>query len=549
MLQKLEVQNFALIERASISFEKGFHAITGETGSGKSILLGALNLILGERADYSVIRDQTNKTVVEAHFSLDSNFQPWFIENDVDWDEQTVIRREITAQGKSRAFINDTPVQLNQLKELAERLIYIHSQHETLEIRKSAFQFELLDVFSGHLTLATQVKSIVAEIQAATKRKNELEITYQKGVQEKEFSLFQLSELRQLELSTKNYEAMQVDFQNCSQADELKFAFEQIAAMLSSDLGPIDGIRIVKTTTEKLKLSNENLQDLLSRMLATVEELNDIAIEAESLSSRVTSDPETIAQLSASLDEYNKILLKYRVGSQAELLELEQELSTKTSNFSELEAQIDQLKSNIQQLTDGYRSLSTELFQKRKQAIPQLEVKLLNLVSDLKMEHTQIHFELTHTDAIDSNGGMDIQFLFSANKGSAPKPIEKVASGGELSRLMLAIQLIVSENKALPTLILDEIDTGVSGEVALRIGKLLKLMGKNIQLMAITHLPQVAAAAQTHFEVKKTHHASATLTSIEKLSTDDRVHALAKLLSGDQVTSSALSSAAELLNS
>lgn len=548
MLRKLEVQNFALIEQASLNFEKGFHAITGETGSGKSILLGALNLIFGERADFSVIRNPEKKTVVEASFELDEQFKSWFENEDIDWEEITIIRREVSSQGKSRAFINDSPVQLTQLRELAEKLIYIHSQHETLEIRKTSFQFQLLDVFSHQIQLSNEVRSLYSALQKCLKEKRIVEEVIQKKIQEQDFIKFQLHEIESLDLEINDYESVEKNLSKLSKIDDTKLIFETLHFGLSSDNGPIDALRILKSQIDKHRNADTEIEQLSDRLINTITELTDLSKEAEHLANRMSADPETIALLSASLDEFNKICQKNRCNSQLELVQLKEALTQQLQSYSENEARLIELEKNISEILKELNQKSLTLFNNRLESIPALEQKLISLLKELKMEYSQIQFVLSKLDTLDANGGMHVQLLFSANKGLDLKPIDKTASGGELSRLMLAIQLILSENKSLPTLILDEIDTGVSGEVALRIGKMLKQMGNNIQLIAITHLPQVAASAMVHFEVVKNHHSDATLTSIVKLDVHQRIESIAKLISGDNLSDSALTSAAELLN-
>ncbi|MDF3025759.1 MAG: repair protein RecN [Fluviicola sp.] len=548
MLKSLSVQNFALIEHISLQFHNGLHVITGETGSGKSILLGALNLILGERSDFSVIRNPEKKTIVEAVFQLNPEFREWFSSEDIDWEAETVIRREITSQGKSRSFINDTPVQLNQLKELTEQLVYIHSQHETLEIKKTRFQFDLLDSYADSLALAQNVASVFLAIQRLKTTKEQLESSKANQLQELDYIRFQLNEIEQLNLNQVDYAALENDFNKLSQLDDLKEAYSSIINAIDQESGATDLIRRLKAHIDKWKNADSDLNAISVRLQDVIAELEDISRDSDRQLNQLEGDPEALFRLTESLDEYNKILKKHHLSNQEELSNYYSTLESKLneSNFSD--ERIAELAKEIDEKEKELADLSAKLFEKRSTVIPKLESYLLELLSEMKMEHSRFQILLTRSEKQDSNGGMSIQILFSANKGLELKPIEKAASGGELSRVMLAIQMIMSEKKSLPTLILDEIDTGVSGEVALRMGKLLKQMGKHLQVFAITHLPQVAAKGDYHFEVSKSHENSQTISQIHQLSNAERIEALAKLISGEQVTDLARSSAIELMN-
>lgn len=547
MLKSLSVQNFALIEHVSLDFHKGLHVITGETGSGKSILLGALNLILGERSDFSVIRNPEKKTVVEAVFELNPNFKEWFAEEDIDWDTETVIRREITSQGKSRSFINDTPVQLSQLKELTEQLVYIHSQHETLEIKKTKFQFDLLDAYGDGLELASQVSRLYQQIQRLRTTREQMEQAKSGQLQELDYIRFQLNELEQLDLDKVNYESLEQEFSKLSRIDDLKEAYASISAAIDQESGATDILRRLKVHIDKWKNADPELEELSTRLNAVIVELGDISRDSDRQLNQLEGDPEALFRLTQSLDEYNKILGKHHVSTQEELMVYRDSLSEKVTDFTFSDERIAELTLEIDAKEKELKQLSGKLYEKRSKVIPKLEVYLLELLSEMKMEHSRFQIVLNQSDKLDANGGMTIQILFSANKGLELKPIERAASGGELSRVMLAIQLVMSEKKSLPTLILDEIDTGVSGEVALRMGKLLKEMGKHLQVFAITHLPQVAAKGDFHFEVSKSHENSQTISRIEQLNDAQRIEALAKLISGEQVTDLARSSAIQLI--
>jgi DNA repair protein RecN (Recombination protein N) len=536
MLTHLSIRNFALIDRADIDFQKGFLVITGETGSGKSILLGALNLILGERADYSVIRDETTKTVVEAHFMLDKRFQHWFVTNELDWDENTIIRREILAHGKSRSFINDSPVQLTVLKELTEQLIYIHSQHQTLAIKKSDFQFDLIDSFGDNLGNVANYKSI---FQQLTKQERLLVSLKERNSEEQKeiaFISFQLEELNQVALSKHDFHAYEKELEKVNKLDELRAAYTTISAVINDESGVASKLSLLKHQLDKWRTLDDSFSEFHERIQSTLIELVDIADESEKQFSDLELDPKRIEFLQTQLNGFYLLLKKHQLTTQDELIALEKSLADKVFSSSNTADEIEKVSTELIQLREEVKEQAQRMNTVRFETTTKLSSALQSILQHLKLADARVSFELQQLPQLDSNGGLAISCLFSANKGIEQKPIEKVASGGELSRLMLAIQSIISQKKALPTLILDEIDTGVSGEVALRIGQLLRQMGSKMQLLAITHLPQVAALGAVHYEVKKSVENDSTNTAICLLNETERIDALAKLLSGEQIT-------------
>lgn len=548
MLTQLSIRNFALIASADIAFSTGFTSITGETGSGKSILLGALNLILGERADYSVIRDTEKKTVVEAVFHISDTHKEWFLAQDIDWETETVIRREITAQGKSRAFINDTPVQLTQLKELTEQLIYIHSQHQTLELKKPGFQLALLDGFAG---IAEPVAQFQTDFKRFRKEQQQLEQLRRQLIeqqQESDYIRFQLEELEELELEKNDYAAYELELSRFGQLDDLKLAFDALANGLTLENGPVDGVRAIRLLVDKWKHVDPGLENLATRLASVMIELDDIAGEAASQLESMEMDPERQAALIQLIDRYNQLLRKHHVQSQEELTTLMQSYQNRFESNEELEQQIESLSQKTADDLTKLTKKAESFHQERLSSAKKLEAHLLGLMTDLKLPDAQLKFEVTPLQQLNENGLTEVQLLFSANAGMSPKPIDKTASGGELSRLMLAVQATMSDLKSLPTLILDEIDTGVSGEVALRIGKLLQKMGERLQLFAITHLPQVAAKGQQQYEVSKSSEGKETMTRIYQLNDAERLDAIARLMSGDSLSEAAKANAQLLLN-
>ncbi|HLP53962.1 MAG TPA: DNA repair protein RecN [Fluviicola sp.] len=548
MLTQLSIRNFALIASADIAFSSGFTSITGETGSGKSILLGALNLILGERADYSVIRDQEKKTVVEAVFRISDTYKDWFLAEDIDWEPETVIRREITAQGKSRAFINDTPVQLTQLKELTEQLIYIHSQHQTLELKKPGFQLALLDGFAG---IADRVARFQSDYKRFRKEQQQLEQLQRQLIeqqQESDYIRFQLEELEELELPKHNYAAYELELSRLGQLDDLKLAFDALANGLTAENGPVESIRSIRLLVDKWKHADPALEKLAQRLASAMIELDDVAGEAASQLESLEMDPERQAALTQLVDRYNQSLRKHHVQTQEELAALMESYQQRFESNEELEQQIEELSQKTARDLEELTKTAEAFHRERVASSKKLEAHLLGLMDELKLPEAQLQFEVNALQQLDANGLTEVQLLFSANAGMSPKPIDKTASGGELSRLMLAVQATMSDLKSLPTLILDEIDTGVSGEVALRIGKLLQKMGERLQLFAITHLPQVAAKGQQQYEVSKSSEGNETMTRIYPLNQEERLDAIARLMSGDSLSEAAKANAQLLLN-
>ena len=543
MLQSLSIRNFALIESADLTFPDGFIAITGETGSGKSILLGALNLMLGERADYSVIRNPEEKTVVEAAFRLSDTYKDWFEEQELDFDSMTIIRREITNGGKSRAFINDTPVQLTTLKELTEQLVYIHSQHQTLALKQMSFQFSVLDAVGETDDLALKVKDTVRDLRKKENELNTLHNASAAAQREIDFARFQYEELIDHDLEKVSYEDLDKQLRSLSNVDQLKELFQAISEGITEDNGPVDRLRILKALSDKQKSTHADGEQLHERITAALIELNDIAGDAQTLLDKLDSDPERIAELTEKVDRYNRLLNKHHVQNQEELLTIQHNLEEQLRLEDSKDERIQLLEQEIASLFTEAKKLSDNLFERRSKTAELVAKRIVEHLAELKMEDTRMVFSLERLPELDANGGMTVSCQFSANKALDLKPIDKAASGGELSRLMLAIQAELSSKKGLPTLILDEIDTGVSGDVALRVGRFLARLGNAMQLFAVTHLPQVAAKSAHHFEVKK----DQSRTQIVPLKEEERIHAIAKIMSGEIVTEAALDNARQLV--
>jgi len=532
-----------------LNFQSGFTVITGETGSGKSILLGALNLILGERADYGVIRDKEAKTFVEASFLIKGfGLEDFFNQNDLDFADETVIRREITAQGKSRAFVNDTPVQLTILKELSEKLVHIHSQHHTLELKNPQFQLDLLDVLADNTLLRQTFKKTFLDWKKINQTLIQKRAVFAKLLQDADYNRFQWEELNQLNLDAEDYESLENELASFEKMEDLKAAFASTNFLISEENGISDRLSILKSNLEKVQHLNPALKSLSERVVASLIELNDIAEEAEVQLENLESNPLRQLELTEKLDVYNRALRKHQVINQSELLEIFQTLSEAQSSTDELESEIDKLAKQVGKLDAEVQKLALELHKNRVENAPKVSKQLVAVLDELKLVDTKIIFDLSVATKMDENGNSSLSLLFSPNPGIAPKPIEKAASGGELSRFMLALQLLLSAKKQLPTLLFDEIDTGVSGEVAQKIGVVLQKMGAQMQVMAITHLPQVAGKGMNHWKVQKVNAKGSTLTEVIELNQNQRIEEIARLMSGENINEAALQNAKALMN-
>jgi DNA repair protein RecN (Recombination protein N) len=549
MIQSLTIHNFALIEAAHLHFEDGFTVITGETGSGKSILLGALNLILGERADYGVIRDKSVKTVVEATFKMDGFLLESFFQTaDLDFASETVIRREISAQGKSRAFINDTPVQLTLLKEITEKLIHIHSQHHTLELKNPQFQLELLDVLADTQEDLIAYQATYSRWKKLNNDLNSKKTQLAKLLQDADYNRFQLEELGLLNLATNNFQELENELNSFDRVQDVQASFSMIEQVISAERGVNDLLSSLKSSIEKVRNLNTTLHDLYERIVASLIELRDISEEASQGAEHLAVDPIRKQELSEMMDLYNRALRKHQLLNQSQLIELFQSLENQQSNTDDLEKEILFLTQEEQKKANELRIQAADLHAKRAKNAPIVAQKLQEVLVNLKLEHAQIQFQLTQNTKLDEFGGTNLALLFTPNKGLGLKPIEKAASGGELSRFMLALQLLLSQKKQLPTLVFDEIDTGVSGEVAQKIGNVLNQLGNQMQVVAITHLPQVAAKGNHHWKVQKNHDSGSTLTEVITLSSSARIEEIARLMSGENINEAALLNAKALMN-
>ncbi len=548
MITNLRIENFALIDEASIHFTDGFTVITGETGSGKSILLNALNLILGERADFSVIGEKKDKSIVEAELNLKAfDVQDFFQEHELDYFDTCIVRREISKQGRSRAFINDTPVGLNVLKAFSSSMIHIHSQYNTLELKDPNYQLNVLDILAQSTSLKSEYSTKYGQFASMKKKLNQLESDLADKQSMADYNSFQFNELSALKLEENDFESLQQELSVFENADELRSAYGQIIEGLSSDNSVGDLLAQLKSGLQKLGDKDGNLKELLDRIESARLEIQDIGDEAVNQLEKIDVDPERIEEISGLVDEYNRVLFKHKLGSQSELVEFMKGLESEVSNLDDLTNQIEALKSSLVQNHKELLQLATNLHEKRKSAIPAIQKEIKSELDALKLLNTSFTFKLDKTDELTANGISKLEMLFSPNAGIPEVPIHKAASGGELSRVMLALQSLMSSKTRLRSVFFDEIDTGVSGDVAQKVGNTLAKMGQGMQVIAITHLPQVAAKGGQHLKVSKQTVDGKTKSKVEELTEMERIEETARLMSGDKINEAALQNARELM--
>ena len=547
MLSILRISNFALIDYLELDLSNGFSVITGETGSGKSILLNALNLILGERADFSVIGPDNSKCFVEAEFQLSETFSSFFEFNDLDFSPHVVVRREINTQGKSRAFINDTPVSLLVLREFSSRLVNIHSQYNTLELKEKEFQLDVLDCLAD---LKTDLKNYQLKYQDWKKHSNELtKLKIELLDQSKllDYNQFQLTELTELNLQQVDYKKIEEELNEMEHAEELKLTFHTISETLGSEAGIYTQLASLKSSLDRVRINSSKLAELKSRILTLLPEVKDILEEADQFLDTHIISPSRQDELTFKLDQYNRIISKHQKRTQEELLEFQFELEKMVIHSGNLEERIEKLENIVQQEFDDATILAGILHSKRVDSVNSISSSIQSILGELNLKDTLLLFQLKDSGVLTQFGTTEIDLLFSANKGIAPIAIEKAASGGELSRVMLALQKLISEKRELPTMIFDEIDTGVSGEVAHKMASLLGSMSSQTQLVAITHLPQVAAKAKQHAKVMKIQKGERIISQVNWLNDSEKIEEIARLMSGEKITEAAIQNAKNLI--
>jgi DNA repair protein RecN (Recombination protein N) len=549
MLTHLSVKNYALIDSLAIDFSGGLTIITGETGAGKSILLGALGLVAGNRADTQSLQDKNKKCIVEASFDLsNTNSKEFFEINALDFEMQTTIRREINQEGKSRAFINDTPVTLPLLKELTASLIDIHSQHETRTLNGSAFQLSVLDAFAGNQSVKQEYQLLYKSYKSNEKKLNELLEQELKAKRELDYVQFQFNELEELNLKEDEQVQAEQELQTLNNAETIKITLSKAAISLQgNDSNLISTLVEIRNIINSVAKYKTEIADLSSRINSTIIELKDIASELENMEQDIIYNPEQIELLQERLDENYRLQQKHQVQTIKELIQIKDELSNQLLSFSSLELEIEKLREQKKSIEEKLSSRATKLSDLRQKSIPKIEKEIATILSYLAMPNAALKIDFKMLDQFAASGINEVDFLFTANKGSDFRALSKVASGGELSRLMLALKSLLANLTNLPTIIFDEIDTGVSGEVADKVGNIMEKMGKAMQVVVISHLPQIASKGAEHFFVYKQEKNGSTFTNIRKLNKEERIEEIAKMLSAGKPTPAAINNAKELL--
>lgn len=550
MLSRLLINNYALIDSLSISFDDGFNVITGETGSGKSILLGALGFVIGDRSDSNVIIDDSRKCVVEAEFIFDDDrFKPFFDNYDLDYSAECVLRRELSPSKKSRAFINDTPVTVQQLKELGGQLIDIHSQHDSLLLTNPDFQLNLLDNAANNSSYLSEYSSLYRSFINTSNELKHLEELRRNSLAEADFLSFQLDELNKANLQDDEYEELTQRIELLENSEDVKNLLLQSDAILQeSNDSLINQLIELKSAFDRLKRYLPVASSYLDRIESVKIELKDIARDIDGLQDDTQFDPDTLQLLRDRFDLIQRLMYKHHVNDYSELLTIRDELSTKVNSFTTIDDTIAVKSSELEQAKSHLTALAKVISERRLSAKVDFENDVTVILRQLAMPHAVFVVECVETDSLCATGKDKVRFLFSANKGVRPEEMSRVASGGELSRLMLAIKSVAAKYKYLPTLVFDEIDTGVSGEVASKLGDIMRTMGKTLQLFSITHLPQIASKADNHFFVYKDNSNAKTHSCIKQLSYQERVSEIAKMLSNDSVSTEAYRAAEVLLS-
>lgn len=548
MLTQLLIRNYALIKSLDLTPHSGLNVITGETGAGKSIMLGAMGLLMGERADTKALWAEGEKCVAEAHFSTNpADLQEIFENQDLDVEASTVLRREISASGKSRAFINDTPVTLDVLRTISSRLMDIHSQHDTLALAHRGFQLSLIDSFAQNHQLRTRYAEHWAQLVAARQKYKEVTEQAERLKQESDYISFQLDELNKAALAEGEQEQLESDVKVLENAEEIKQRLHQSIALLShTESSAQNTISEARGILQPLAQFSDMYRQLVHRMESLRIELADIVRELEHAEERVEFDPDKATEAQSRLSTIYQLQKKHRCHSVGDLLQLRDDLQAKANTIKNIDHEIAHAQQQLAACEWRVADSGAKLSQSRLTVFQPLTKKITVLLQELGMPDAQIKIE--HEAVTPQASGCDnIDVLFSANKGMAPKPLVQVASGGEFARLMFAVKFVMAERTAMPTLVLDEIDTGVSGEIALRLGKLMQAMAKNHQVIAISHLPQIAARGQAHYLVYKSTEGKKAVSHLRLLTDEERVTEIAKMIGGDKPSASALANARELM--
>ena len=547
MIQRIYIKNYALIQELELEFPKGFVVITGETGSGKSILLGALQLALGARADHSILLNKEDKCVLEVELKIEDSYRQWFEDNDFDYEPTSIIRRELSPNGKSRLFVNDSPVTQNLLKQLTDQLIVIHSQHESLSILTSSEQINLLDEFSGSVELSKRLKDKYKEYRSVQKIYDQLMSQKEAIEKEWDYHQFLIEELEAAKVHSVDLDALETEFHTLSEIDTIRLQLAQALGTLQDEqMGVLTTLNQLQRTLSDLSRRNQQFKGFEERVISVLLELRDIDGEIENSLDRLIPDPSRLEELDARINDLYRLQQKHKVASIAELKEIYQELNQKLSVEQSPTDQIESLKTQLDLLKSELDSLAIELQRLRQNGAVDLSSELETVLHKLGMSSSEVRFDFKPTE-MTANGGFEIDLMFKANRGGVFSTLKNSISGGELSRLALAIEYVKSRKGTLPVQVFDEIDTGVSGEIADKMAQLFVTMGAKNQLIVISHLPQVASKGTSHFKIAKTEDSESTRTQILKLSKEDREIEIATMLEGLNPSDTAIQHARSLL--
>ena len=550
MLLSLSIKNYALIESLETDFSNQFSVITGETGAGKSILLGALGLVLGNRADLTSLKDKEQKCIIEAQFAISNyNLQSFFDENDMDYEDKTIIRREILPSGKSRAFVNDSPVNLQELQELGAMLLDIHSQNQTRELTEENYQIDILDAVANNGNNVIAYKNALSDFKSTQKELKQLITEKEALVKEYEYNSYLLNELLAANLVEGEQEELEQELEQLSNVEFIKENFERILAIANEEqVGAIMNLKEIKVSLQKIAAFSTQYAQLQERLTSSLLEIEDIVSECEQNNEKILADPERLELVNTKLQSIYNLQKKHQVQTVAELLVIQNELDAKVIRVDDLDGAIQKLQAELNSKQTKVDEIAKSIFENRKKTAPILIEKIRAILAQLGMVEANFQIEINHTDSYYPKGKDEVILLFSANKGTSFGLLKKVASGGEMSRIMLAIKAILANYSKLPTIIFDEIDTGVSGEIAIKMGEIMKEMSTTMQVFAITHLPQIAAKGNSHYKVSKRNLGETTISELNLLTSEERIQQIAEMLSGKDITDSALQHAKALLN-
>ena len=550
MLKSLSIKNYALIDDLSVRFNNGLSIITGETGAGKSILVGGLSLILGKRADISVVKDVSKKCIIEVVFDVGNyNLKTIFNENEIDYETETIIRREILPSGKSRAFINDSPVNLNQLSTISSTIIDIHSQHQTLELTQNNFQFEVIDSISNNINRIEDYKNCLDLYNLKEKELEELIANRDQLIKTLDYNLFLVNEIESSSILSESLEALEEDQRNLANFNSIKEELVYSQKLLSDEkYGLVTTMTNLKNSLKRLSESSDSYSTLFKRFSSALIEVDDISNEIENNLENLEENPGKLEEINSKLSSIHNLFRKHSVSKINELEEIYIKLNKSISTSENIDQKIEDIKGECEELMNKLNNKAEVIHNNRKDTIPTFISEIQDIIHDLGMKDAKFKIDINKQDTFFSNGKDLIEFLFTANKGSDYKLLKQSASGGELSRIMLAIKSILANYRQLPTLMFDEIDTGVSGEISQKMGNIMKQMSRKMQIFTITHLPQIAAKGESHYKVLKTQDKGKTITNMVKLNTQERVVEIATMLEGDKISASAVAHAKQLLN-